>query len=99
MKTFLELCITGKAAPEEIDDYVDAWHSGDGKLSMHEFLGMTWDEYSLWVSDPASLKRTIVLRRKALAGKSQARRNSVAGKVRRIVTTSRAAKLTSTKRK
>lgn len=37
----------------QIDDAVDAWHDGAGQgQELHEYLGMTWDEYSLWAQDP-----------------------------------------------
>lgn len=28
---------------------MDKWHDGESKLSLHEFLGMTEEEYSVWV--------------------------------------------------
>lgn len=34
---------------KEINDLIDQWHAGDGKIPLHEFLGMTWDEYCKWV--------------------------------------------------
>jgi len=37
---------------EEIDDFVDTWHESKNKIPLHEFLGMTWEEYALWVADP-----------------------------------------------
>ena len=37
---------------DDIDDAVERWHElpEDGK-SLHEYLGMTWDEYCEWVQD------------------------------------------------
>lgn len=33
-----------------IDDEIDAWHGGpDVGLQLHEFLDMTWFEYTMWV--------------------------------------------------
>ena len=37
---------------KQIDDKVDLWHTGVSKFPLHEFLGMTWDEYKVWVKDP-----------------------------------------------
>lgn len=35
---------------ERADDLVDDWHnSPDDGVSLHEFLGMTWDQYKRWV--------------------------------------------------
>lgn len=37
--------------PQELVDLlVEAWHSGDSELPLHEFLGWTWEEYSSWGS-------------------------------------------------
>jgi hypothetical protein len=51
MSSFIDLCLNGDRLPEEIDDYVDAWHADDSKLPMHKYLGMTRSEYNLWVID------------------------------------------------
>ena len=34
----------------DLDDLIEEWHNteGDG-IPLHEFLGMTWDEYKRWV--------------------------------------------------
>jgi hypothetical protein len=34
-----------------IDELIDEWHAGDSPLPLHEYLGMTWEEYKLWLSD------------------------------------------------
>ena len=49
---FIDLCIRGEARPADIDDFVDRWHQGRSNLELHDFLGMTWDEYSAWVRSP-----------------------------------------------
>ncbi|MFG2410941.1 hypothetical protein [Streptomyces goshikiensis] len=55
--TFVEDALTGDAGLDDIDSYVDAWHdTEDGDLELHEFLGMTWDEYRLWVEKPSTLR-------------------------------------------
>jgi len=46
--TFIDLCLSGRAFVDEIDDYVDRWHKGGTGLPLHEFLGLTRPEYSLW---------------------------------------------------
>ena len=34
-----------------MDNLIDAWHDGAGEdQKLHEFLGMTWDEYCQWVT-------------------------------------------------
>ncbi len=55
--SFIEKCINGDASLDEIDDYIDEWHdsNSDIDLELHEFLGMTWEEYSLWAVKPSLL--------------------------------------------
>jgi hypothetical protein len=55
MSSFIEKCVLGEVLLEEIDDFVERWHSGHSELPLHSFLGMTRSEYSLWVADPAVL--------------------------------------------
>ena len=50
--TFVERCARGELLLEEIDDFVDEWHDEDYEEELHEYLGMTLEEYSLWVADP-----------------------------------------------
>lgn len=41
----------------EIDDYVERWHDDltIPDVSLHEYLGMSWNEYSEWIKDPSTL--------------------------------------------
>jgi hypothetical protein len=50
--SFIQLCVEGRVLMDEIDDFIDIWHEDPQDLSLHEFLGMAWKEYSLWVSEP-----------------------------------------------
>lgn len=56
---FIDLCVRGEALPAEIDDFVELWHEGDSTLPLHEFLGMTPEEYSAWVRRPDLLRYII----------------------------------------
>lgn len=62
--TFIDLCGRGKAIPDQIDDFIDLWHEGGSELSLHEFLGMTWEEYSAWVVNPSLLPGVIEAHRR-----------------------------------
>ena len=64
--TFIDKCITGDAFLDEVDDYIDAWHDTDipEDIELHEYLGMTWKEYSLWVTNPSILGVIVDARRK-----------------------------------
>lgn len=33
---------------EQLDDLVDKWHDSDTKMSLHEYLGMSREEYAVW---------------------------------------------------
>ncbi|WEH40923.1 hypothetical protein [Streptomyces sp. AM 2-1-1] len=55
--TFVDDALVGVAGVDDIDSYVDAWHDADDTdLELHEWLGMTWDEYRLWVEKPTTLR-------------------------------------------
>lgn len=56
MKTFIDLCLSGDAFIDEIDDYIDKWHEAeDESLELFEYLGMTAKEYELWLKEPQIL--------------------------------------------
>ncbi|MDB6001388.1 MAG: hypothetical protein JWP52_3087, partial [Rhizobacter sp.] len=55
---FIQMCLSGEALEDEIDEFVERWHEGDEGLGLelHEYLGMTWDEYKLWGATPSALR-------------------------------------------
>ena len=60
MSNFIEDCLKGDALLSEIDDYIDIWHESDNdEEELSQFLGMTKEEYSLFVTRPDALS-TIV---------------------------------------
>ena len=52
MSNFIAMCVSGKALPEDIDDFVGKWHEGETEIPIYEYLGMTRDEYFSWLRDP-----------------------------------------------
>jgi hypothetical protein len=41
---------------DRMDDLIDLWHEGDGQgMSLHEWLGLTWDQFARWAEDPSDL--------------------------------------------
>ena len=51
--SFIDSCLRKEAKPEDINDYVERWHTqhpnGAPIHTLSEFLGMTPDEYEMWV--------------------------------------------------
>ena len=43
------------ATSESVDDMVDVWHTTETGVELHEWLGMTWDEYAAWARHPSNL--------------------------------------------
>ncbi len=44
-------CSSADATADEIYDRIDKWHDTDTSLTVYEYLGMTRDEYYLWLKD------------------------------------------------
>jgi len=42
---------------------IDAWHESDSDKSLHEWLGLTWEEHQLYVKQPDSLAAILQARR------------------------------------
>ena len=51
-RPFLELYRDGKVSAQQIEDFIEAWHNSDDteQCSLAEFLGMTEDEYTVWMA-------------------------------------------------
>ncbi len=54
--SFMQKCLRGEAMIGEIDDYIEKWHTSVEDIDIHTFLGMTSNEYKLWVRDPDTLR-------------------------------------------
>ncbi len=52
METFMQPLKAGKVAPEEMDNFIDAWRNDPTDSSLLAFLGMTPEEYASWVKSP-----------------------------------------------
>lgn len=62
--TFIDLCLSGKAKLSEVDDYIELWHHTDSSYSLHEYLGMSWEEFKEFGTTPSVLT-DIIEERKA----------------------------------
>jgi len=38
-----------KVTGETIYDLIEKWHEGESELQLHEYLGLTWEQYAHWV--------------------------------------------------
>ena len=48
---FVDLCLGGDVPEDEIDDFVEKWHEDENTTQeLHEYLGMSWEEYSAWAT-------------------------------------------------
>lgn len=43
----------------DIDDFIDEWHDGPYDSQLHEFLGMTHEEYVSWVTGKRTPKQIL----------------------------------------
>ncbi len=64
-KSFIEQVMDGQASCADVDDFVDRWHEGDSTTSLHEYLGMSAEDYGTWVEDQDSLWSIVARRRSA----------------------------------
>ena len=55
MSSFIAMCLSGDALPEDIDEFVGKWHEGQSEVPIYEYLGMTRAEYFSWLRDPSVL--------------------------------------------
>jgi hypothetical protein len=63
--SFIELCLNGEVLEDEIEDFVENWHDDEEtKLELHEYLGMNWEEYSVWATKPSILPFILTARKK-----------------------------------
>ncbi|UVI31010.1 hypothetical protein [Paenibacillus spongiae] len=60
---YMEACFAGEALQEEIEDYIEEWHESNSTEEVYEYLGMTEEEYAIWVENDSML-RTIFHARK-----------------------------------
>lgn len=63
-KNFRQRFIYGLCRFDSIDDDVESWHENtECECELHEYLGLTREEYSLMLSDPAELERRLLSKR------------------------------------
>ena len=63
MSNFIQECLSGTARFADMDSYVERWHQSNSDKSIHDFLGLTLYEYSLWVETPEIISEIVAARR------------------------------------
>jgi hypothetical protein len=58
--SYMDLLLRGEALMPDIGDFIDTWHdapdgSAASEMGLAQYLGMTEDEYRLWVELPSAL--------------------------------------------
>jgi hypothetical protein len=63
--TFFDLYSRGDVPAERIGEFVSEWHASDDseQRSLAAFLGLTDEEYDIWLMDPDSLPQIVLARR------------------------------------
>jgi hypothetical protein len=64
-RSFFDLFIDGQVGAEDAEDFISAWHdSGDEEQRpLTEFLGLTEEEYAVWMMDRRILSDIAAARR------------------------------------
>jgi hypothetical protein len=60
--TLMERLLDGTAFLDDIEDWVDRWHDADTDQRIWDFLGLSQDEYALWVERPEALRFIVAAR-------------------------------------
>ncbi len=62
---FLDLYAAGSVEAEDIGDFIDAWHESDAsqERTLAQFLGMSDDEYTVWLASRKALPLIVAARR------------------------------------
>lgn len=55
-ETYVDRVLAGSALWTDIDDYIERWHIEPEQASIEDFLGMSREDYSLFVEEPRSLR-------------------------------------------
>lgn len=63
--TFVDRALAGVVIniDEEIDEAIEAWHLGGSGVALHEWLGLTRDEYNLFATKPSMLREILAARK------------------------------------
>lgn len=68
-RTFLGQCVAGTQRPEDVDDWIGRWHESGSGTALHDYLGMTWEEYSNFALAYGALPHIVEIRRMVEKGR------------------------------
>lgn len=60
---FITKVLNGLEFADAIDDYIDQWNDSKTSDELHDFLGLTWNEYALWCEDSSTLRAILAARK------------------------------------
>jgi hypothetical protein len=52
-----------KRSNNQLDYMIDAWHTGDTEVPLHEYLGVSFEDYGKWVEGKLSAEALLALRK------------------------------------
>lgn len=78
--SFVKLCLRGDVLTDEVDDFVEDWHEGRKGIDqeLHQYLGMTWEEYSVWSTNPSMLPYILSARKQGISFEEELNRDRYA---------------------
>jgi hypothetical protein len=67
--TFVGACLSGLTFEDDVEAWVAAWHEAPedshlASLELNQHLGMTDEEYALWVEQPTALRFIVAAHRR-----------------------------------
>ncbi|MFZ9623530.1 MAG: hypothetical protein ACO3B6_07890 [Ilumatobacteraceae bacterium] len=58
--SFVEAVMAGKATVDQVDDWVDRWHTADNlDIELHAFLGLDEVEMESWLTECLTIEEII----------------------------------------
>ena len=55
---FIDDVLDGKASYDDLNEYFEQWHKGGGYgVDVHEYLGLTWEQYAKWAGNEDKFKQ------------------------------------------
>lgn len=73
VQTFVEALLAGEALVSDYEDWEERWHEADdsdpiASMELHEFLGLSFEEYKTVAFNPATIKSVVAQRHGSYPG-------------------------------